>query len=133
MSGQRPAGRHRRAESFGRLAEQLCLWRLRLGGYRILARRFATPVGEIDIVARRGGTVAVIEVKARARLEAAAFALTPRQCRRIERASAALLARYPALGQCALRYDLMLVRPWRLPVHWPDAWRPAWRRGDAES
>ncbi len=57
----------RRAYRFGRLAESLCVWSLRLRGYRVLARRFAVAVGEIDIVAHRGTILAVIEVKARQR------------------------------------------------------------------
>ena len=57
----------RRAYRFGRFAESLCVWSLRLRGYRVLARRFAVAVGEIDIVAQRGATLAVIEVKARQR------------------------------------------------------------------
>jgi hypothetical protein len=57
--------RRRRAYRFGHWAETLCVWWLRLGGYRVLARRYKTPVGEIDIVARRGAALAFIEVKAR--------------------------------------------------------------------
>lgn len=53
------------AELFGRRGETLAAWYLRLKGYRIVATRVKTPVGEIDLIARRFGTTAFIEVKAR--------------------------------------------------------------------
>lgn len=113
----------RRAELAGRLAEDVCVWWLRLRGYRVLARRFRDPVGEIDILARRGRTLAVVEVKARRDLRAAAEALTRRQQRRISRAAEAYLARNPGLDDLAVRFDVMLVVPWRPPRHIMDAWR----------
>ena len=116
-----------RAYRFGRFAESLCVWRLRLAGYRVLARRFKTPVGEIDIVARRGDTLAFVEVKARhaaADRGDQAVELTARQRARIERAAEAFVARRPRLAGCAMRFDLMVVRPWRAPRHLADAWRP---------
>jgi len=116
--------RKRRAERYGRSSELLCVLSLRLRGYRILLRRFRSPQGEIDIVARRGRTLAIVEVKARGDRESAALALTLGQRLRIERAAAALIGRYPKLAACDLRFDLMLVRRGRWPVHVPDAWRP---------
>ncbi len=113
----------RRAYRFGRFAETLCVWSLRLRGYSVLARRFDAGVGELDIVARRGGTLAVIEVKARRRGDGVE-ALTARQRRRIERATEAFRARRPRLAGLDVRFDLMLVRPWRPPRHLADAWRP---------
>ena len=59
-------------------------------GYRILAKRFRTPHGEIDLVAKRRNLVAFVEVKARATLDEAAFAVTPRQQARIINAAQAL-------------------------------------------
>ena len=114
----------REAERRGRWAETLSLWSLRLRGYRILARGFRTDVGEIDILARRGEILAVIEVKARADSISAGDALMPRQRRRIERALLYFLAQRPELRELALRFDLMLVTPRRLPRHLADAWRP---------
>ncbi|MEO5336704.1 MAG: YraN family protein [Magnetospirillum sp. WYHS-4] len=114
----------RQAFRYGRLAEGLCVWWLRLKGFSILARDFRCPVGEIDIVARRGRLVVFAEVKARADREAAAETLSPRQRRRIERAAELFLARHPALGGKDLRFDLLLVEPWRPPRHIADAWRP---------
>ena len=63
-------------EAWGRWAESLAAWSLRLRGYRIVARRFRTPLGEIDLIAQRGRLVAFVEVKARTDLEQALVALT---------------------------------------------------------
>jgi putative endonuclease len=112
------------ADRFGRWAELRCVWRLRLAGYRVLARRFRSPAGEIDIVARRGDIVAFVEVKARATHDKAAFALTESQLRRIARAAEAFAARHPALLGCAWRFDAMLVTPRGWPRHMTDVWRP---------
>lgn len=114
----------RRAWRYGRLAETACAWHLRLRGYGIIARGFRTPVGEIDIVARRGRTLAVVEVKARADFAAAAEALGTRQRRRIADAALMFLRAHPDLAGLDLRFDVMLVRPWRWPRHLTDAWRP---------
>lgn len=86
-------------------------------GYRILARRFRTPVGEIDIVARRRNLVAFVEVKARADLDDAAYAVTPRQQQRIIAAAQAWLMHNPGHEQYDLRFDAILVAPGRLPRH----------------
>lgn len=105
------------------MAETLCTLLLRLKGYRILARRFRTPVGEIDIVARRGRLVAFIEVKARPDLMAAGESLGPRQRRRIAAAAAVFLQKRPDLQGLDFSFDAMLLVPGRLPRHISDAWR----------
>ena len=86
-------------------------------GYRILAKRFRTPYGEIDIVARRRNLVAFVEVKARASLDEAAFAVTPRQQARIIEAAQAWLMAHPEHAEYELRFDAMLIAPRRLPRH----------------
>lgn len=86
-------------------------------GYRILARRFRTPHGEIDIVARRRQLLAFIEVKARASLDEAAYAVTPRQQRRIIDAAQGWLMTHPEHADFELRFDAMLIAPRRLPRH----------------
>jgi putative endonuclease len=113
-----------KAYAFGRRAEDLAVLALRLKGYRVLARRVRLAGGEIDIVARRGATLAFVEVKARPSRDAALMALTPAQRRRQERAARAWLAGRPALLARArtLRFDLVLVAPWRWPRHLADAW-----------
>jgi putative endonuclease len=115
--------RRQRAQRRGRAAEWLCLWHLRLRGWRIVARGWRCPSGEIDILARRGRVLAVIEVKSRGELTAAATALAPRQRRRIARAAETFLLSRPDLARLDLRFDLMLVAPLRLPRHWRGAWR----------
>lgn len=115
--------RRRRAWRRGLWAETLCAASLTLRGYRILGRRLRSPVGEIDIVARRGRILAVIEVKARGAMEAAAEAVTARQRQRLTRAAGWLLAGRPHLAALQVRFDVMLVAPWRMPKHVVDAWR----------
>lgn len=108
----------------GLAAEALCRVALRLKGYSIVAARYRSPMGEIDIIARRGGSLALVEVKARPSREAAAEAILQHQRERLERAALNFLARHPHLSQHQLRFDVMLVAPWRWPVHITDAWRP---------
>jgi putative endonuclease len=86
-------------------------------GYRILARRFRTPHGEIDIVARRRNLLAFVEVKARASLDDAAYAVTPRQQARIIAAAQVWLMAHPEHAGYDLRFDAMLIAPRRLPRH----------------
>ena len=81
------------------------------------------PPGEIDILARHGKVLAVIELKSRGEFASAAAALAPRQRRRIARAAEAFLLRRSDLANLDLRFDLMLVAPLRLPRHWQGAWR----------
>lgn len=117
--------RRRTAYRFGLRGEVRCVWWLRCQGYRMLARGYRLPVGEIDIVARRGRTVAFIEVKSRATMAKASVAVTPKQRRRIERAASGFLAANPHLSPQRIRFDIMYVVPGRLPIHIKDAWRPA--------
>ena len=112
----------KRAEARGRRAETLSAWLLRVKGYRILARRFRTPAGELDIVARRGRTIAFVEVKARADFEAAFLSITPHQQARIMRAALLFVASRPGLVDLNMRFNVMLAAPWRLPVHMRNAW-----------
>jgi putative endonuclease len=90
-------------------------------GYRIAARRWKTPLGEVDIVARRGEALLFVEVKARARLETAAESVTPRQKARIIGAAEAWLAAHPDDASCAISFDVILVAPRRLPQHIANA------------
>ncbi len=115
--------RRRRALRRGRAAEWLALWHLRLKGWSILARRWRSPQGEIDILARKGGVLAVVEVKARRDLETAAFSLATRQRGRILRAAQSFLQGRPELAGLDLRFDVILLAPWRPPLHIEGAWR----------
>ena len=86
-------------------------------GYRILARRYRTPHGEIDIVARRRNLIVFIEVKARATIDDAALAVTPHQQQRIINAALVWLAAHPEHAEFEMRFDAMLIAPRRLPRH----------------
>lgn len=113
--------RRQRAEGWGRRAETVAAWWLRLKGYRVLAQRVRTPVGEVDLVVRRGRCLVFVEVKARLDVASAAASLTYANRRRVFRASNALLARF-GKGCESARIDAVLVTPWRLPRHVVGAW-----------
>jgi putative endonuclease len=86
-------------------------------GYRIVARRWKCPLGEIDLIVRRGRLLVFVEVKARDLLDDAAEALTVRQQRRIASAAQAWLARNPKHAGCDMRFDAVLLAPRRWPRH----------------
>ena len=119
---QKPDHR-RRAWVRGQMAESFAALALRLKGYRILERQYRTPVGEIDIVARRHDCLVFVEVKARNDERNAREAITPRQQSRITRAAQVFVQRHPGEAACQMRCDAVLVLPWRWPCHIPDAWR----------
>lgn len=105
----------------GLRAETLATVLLRLKGYRILARRYPAPVGEIDIIARRGRLLAFVEVKARPSMELALEAIRPFQRARIQRGAEAFLARHPHFAGYDMRFDAVLVTPARRPMHITNA------------
>jgi putative endonuclease len=109
------------AEQGGRRAERLAAWWLRLKGWRILAVRAKTPVGEVDLIARRGRTLAFVEVKARASEAEAGMALDEWRLRRVARAAEALAPRYARPGD-DVRIDAMFLVPRRLPRHLTNVW-----------
>ena len=123
MRPARPARARRRAHLFGLRAESIAALLLRLKGYRLLDRRFPAAGGEIDLVARRGATIAFVEVKARDDLDVAAEAITEAKRRRIGRAARVWLARNPWAAALNLRGDAVFVAPGRLPRHLASAYR----------
>ena len=110
------------AEKRGRGAETLACWYLRLKGWRILARRARVTGGEVDIVARRGRTLAFVEVKARATEDAVAWSLDRYRLRRVAVAAERLAPRYMRDGD-DIRIDALFVVPGRLPHHLPNVWQ----------
>lgn len=110
------------AEREGRRAESIAAWWLRLKGWHILARRARTPLGEIDLIARRGAILAFIEVKARSSRDQADLALDDYRLRRVAAAAEAIAPRFARPGD-DLRIDAMFIVPRRLPRHMPDVWR----------
>jgi len=111
------------ARRAGRRGEVLAAFWLMAKGYRILGFRLQTPQAEIDLLALRGGVLAVVEVKQRASLLNALEAVSLDQRQRLRRAGATLAAQRPALSGAAVRLDLMALAPGRLPMHIPDAWK----------
>ena len=112
------------AYRYGLRAESLAALLLRLKGYRILARRYRSPVGEIDLIAKRGRVIAMVEVKARSGRHgvSAAQTLGAAQRRRIERAALAYGAAHPGTQNYDLRFDIVVLGPGLLPRHLPGAW-----------
>jgi len=90
-------------------------------GFRILARRWKSRLGEIDIIAARRHLLIFVEVKARPSLDEAAEAVTPRQKQRIAAAAEAWLAACPQPTIRDMRFDAILVAPGKLPRHIPAA------------
>jgi putative endonuclease len=112
-----PAPERQVAFKFGISAESRAAAFRIAKGYRILARRYRSPAGEIDIVARRRQTLIFVEVKARLRLDDAAEAVIVRQQRRIVAAAEIWLADHPDDIDCDIRFDVVLVAPRSLPRH----------------
>lgn len=113
--------RRRRAHRAGHGAERLAVLYLRLKGWRILARRYTINGGEIDIVARRGRTIAFVEVKLRRSLEVAAGSIDGAKRRRMARAARAFASRQHAEAGLTYRADALFLAPWRWPLHVPAA------------
>ena len=115
------AARRRATHGRGLSGEALALLALMLKGYWPLARRYAAAGGEIDLVVRRGRTIAFVEVKARADLDAARGAIDGRKRARFSRAVRAWITAHPARAGFVLRADAVLVAPGRWPAHVTDA------------
>ncbi|WP_072395575.1 YraN family protein [Hyphomicrobium sp. CS1GBMeth3] len=105
----------------GRRAEWIAAVALSLRGYRILARRAKTPLGEIDLIAVRGRRLAFVEVKRRATREAAEAAINPTQRARIRRAADLWLARNPRYQAHELGFDILFLIGRRWPQYLPNA------------
>ena len=109
------------AEARGRRAETMAAWWLRLQGWRILAQRIRVPGGEVDLIARRGRTLAFIEVKQRRTEEAAAWALDEYRLRRVAVAAQRLAPRFARDGD-DIRIDALFIVPGRLPRRLINVW-----------
>jgi putative endonuclease len=109
------------AETRGRLAELAALTYLRCKGYRLLAHRFKTPQGEIDLVMRRKDVTAFIEVKARNSQDAGVEAVTGYQSRRIAAAARSWMARDKIANASFCRFDIVVVNAYLWPHHIENA------------
>jgi putative endonuclease len=114
-----------RAREEGRWAEVVAAVWLMAKGWRILGFRLKSPLGEIDILARRGGILAAVEVKRRTTLEAALSAVSPAQAARLRRSAALIAANRPDLERLSIRLDIVALAPGRRPRHIPGAWGPS--------
>ena len=110
-----------RAYHSGLFAETLAALLLRLKGHRVVARRYKTPVGEIDLVALKGKRLAFIEVKRRKTAEDAAWTVPAKQRRRIVRAAQYWLAGHPDFAGHDIAFDVVLAAPWRWPQYIANA------------
>jgi len=109
------------AEKLGRRGEAIAVWFLRLKGWRVVATRVKTPRGEVDLIARRGKTIAFVEVKARANVRDLATAIDAYRLRRVAAAAEILLPKYGK--ECEnMQIDVIMVAPWRWPNHLPNVW-----------
>ena len=111
----------RAAERQGRSAETIAALYLQLKGYRLVARRFKTPVGEIDLIVRRGRLLVFVEVKARPSADQGITAVSPTARRRILRAAEWFLAGRPEVAELGVRFDIVALSPRRWPHHLRDA------------
>ncbi|MDR1982507.1 MAG: YraN family protein [Holosporaceae bacterium] len=103
-------------ECKGYLGEIIAVLLLKIKRYKILARRFKTPCGEIDIIAQKNNVIAFVEVKSRKTVDKCYNAITPKQLGRIQRASKIFMSKNK-LYQNFSRYDVILVSNWKFPVH----------------
>ena len=114
---ERTAGHRRKAYRRGHRGEWLAALALMLKGYRILARRHRTRLGEIDLIARRRDLVLIVEVKARPTLAEAMEAIGRLSERRIEGAADLWLTRQRDYAKLSMRFDMVAILPRRWPVH----------------
>ena len=112
-----------RAEAYrrGHKGEGLAAWYLRLKGYRILARRYKSKVGEADIIAQKGRAVIFVEVKARGTLGEGLEAITPKQKKRIINAAKYFMASRPNVADLDFRFDVIVVSGLKIH-HLENAW-----------
>ncbi len=108
---------------FGILAEKITILFLSLKGYQILAWRYKTYFGEIDIVAKKGRTIVMVEVKARKARSAVEEVLKSKQIDRIKRAAESFLCKNPQFQNHSLRFDFVLVSKFLLPKHYKNFWQ----------
>jgi putative endonuclease len=105
----------------GHWAEHVALALLVLKGYRLLARRYSASGGEIDLIVKRGDTIAFVEVKARDVMDSALVAIGAQKRQRFSRAARAWVSRNRWAAGKVLRADAVFVAPRRWPRHLPAA------------
>lgn len=111
-----------KAEAKGRVAEWIASIWLTLKGYRILDRRFKSPLGEVDLIAKRGHSLVFVEVKYRSTLDLALEAVSPHQQKRIIGGAKYFLKRFPITPRTEVRFDVICLYGFKLK-HLKAAWR----------
>ncbi len=114
-----PSSHRQRAWKKGLWAETVAQWFLRFQGYRILERRYKTPMGEIDVIAQRGKTLVFVEVKLRPRIEEGLESISFIQQKRIQRTAEFYLSKKKNINN--VRFDVFLVKPYWFPLHIKNA------------
>jgi len=122
LSSKKSFKKRLRAWRWGKFAEKLAAHYLRAKGYQILHHRFKSPVGEIDLIAKSRDALIFIEVKARKTKTEAAEAISTYQQQRITRAASFFLQQLKGPSPQTVRFDVILIAPWRWPEHIPSAW-----------
>jgi len=109
------------AYKFGLFSETITCFFLRIKGYKILERRYKTNLGEVDIIAKKSGVIIFIEVKARKNGET--DVLAQHQMKRIIKSGELFIAKHRQFASFDLRFDLIIIRPFKLPEHIINAWQ----------
>ncbi len=109
------------AHIHGHRAETIAVWYMRLKGYRLIANRFKSAVGEIDLIMRKGRTLVFIEVKARSKVDDSMWAVTPQQSRRIASAASLFVCRHDVPSVEFQRFDIVAVPSYLWPTHIKNA------------
>jgi putative endonuclease len=123
MTRERSTAERQEADNRGREGEaEAAMW-LASQGWRIVAERVKTKAGEIDLIAKRTGLVAFVEVKWRARAAALADAIDERRLTRVAKAAEIVAHEYATQGE-DIRIDVILLAPGRKPTHIENAWMP---------
>tara|TARA_B100001971_G_C17928557_1_gene401483 strand:- start:77 stop:430 length:354 start_codon:yes stop_codon:yes gene_type:complete len=106
----------------GLVAEKMSAMFLRLKGYRVLEARYKTKFGEIDLIVKKGKTIAFVEVKARQDKAKALEAISQKAQKRIMNAALMYIAEHPEYVDFEMRFDVMSVAPGLLPQHHQNMW-----------
>ncbi|MBA4008748.1 MAG: hypothetical protein C0486_08215 [Erythrobacter sp.] len=123
MTTRRTPEQRHEADARGREGEaEAAMW-LAQQGWQIIAERVKTKAGEIDLIAKRTGLVAFVEVKWRARAAALADAIDERRLARVANAVEMVWQEYATNGE-DIRIDVILLAPGRKPTHIENAWMP---------
>jgi len=113
--------KRKRAQRWGHVSEWIAAASLILKGYRIMKLRHKTKLGEVDIIARKGHLIVMVEVKARRTIEEAFNSVTLTSQRRIEAAGDLWVGEQNNAHLLSIRYDIIAVRPWKWPTHYENA------------